>query len=432
MNIEIFKNKRCYIFPKSNISLTFKKYLEVNSVIFLGFIDNNLKDDEIYSLNDIQNQEFDYIFILSPNHLKAIYEQTTKIVPIEKVVCVTFNSENLSYLFSNKRRKFFPDDFFFEVEVPDFQAYNGQDASHIFVSLLIRELLKFNQKIITIPTQHNNKEYFRNRKIKKNSLLFSYHSFGGKDIRKIHFKEGYFFDIINIDEIGYSGWSSLCLDQNEIEEIKKIDIKKARREFTRYKQKYINKNLSKYLQPTITEDTLPSNFIFIPLQIFNDSVMAKSYFEPIFWLKNLVEILTKNQINIVIKRHPKCYISEVEELLNNFRKFENITIYEGSIHSAVKKCLAVYTINSGVGFESLFHLKPVITFGEVDYQSATFNVKDFKDLENNLIPILTNEKKDYMKKFITYYMTYKTINISNSESISNFVDNFVGNYLDKI
>lgn len=34
MNIEIFKNKRCYIFPKSNISLTFKKYLEVNSVIF--------------------------------------------------------------------------------------------------------------------------------------------------------------------------------------------------------------------------------------------------------------------------------------------------------------------------------------------------------------------------------------------------------------
>lgn len=92
------------------------------------------------------------------------------------------------------------------------------------------------------------------------------------------------------------------MDQNEIEEIKKIDIKKKKlEENLRYKQKYINKNLSKYLQPTITEDTLPSNFIFIPLQIFNDSVMAKSYFEPIFWLKNLVEILTKNQINIVIK-----------------------------------------------------------------------------------------------------------------------------------
>ncbi len=74
MNIEIFKNKRCYIFPKSNISLTFKKYLEVKEVVFLGFIDNDIKDEETYSLNDIQNEDFDYIFILSLNHLKAIYE----------------------------------------------------------------------------------------------------------------------------------------------------------------------------------------------------------------------------------------------------------------------------------------------------------------------------------------------------------------------
>jgi CDP-glycerol glycerophosphotransferase (TagB/SpsB family) len=102
MNIEIFKNKKCYIFPKSNISLTFKKYLEVNGVVFLGFIDNNLKDDEAYSLKDIENEEFDYIFILSPNHLKAIYEQTIKSVSKEKVVCVTLNSKDLSYDFSKE------------------------------------------------------------------------------------------------------------------------------------------------------------------------------------------------------------------------------------------------------------------------------------------------------------------------------------------
>ncbi len=101
MNIEIFKNKRCYIFPKSNISITFKKYLEVNEVIVLGFIDNNLKDDETYSLNDIQNEEFNYIFILSPNHLKAIYEQTIKSISKEKVVCVSLDPKNLSYVFSN-------------------------------------------------------------------------------------------------------------------------------------------------------------------------------------------------------------------------------------------------------------------------------------------------------------------------------------------
>lgn len=102
MNIEVFKNKKCYIFPKSNISLTFKKYLEVNDVVFLGFIDNNLKDDETYSLKDIQNKKFDYIFIFSPNHLKDIYEQTIKIIDKEKVVCVTLDSKTLSYSFSDE------------------------------------------------------------------------------------------------------------------------------------------------------------------------------------------------------------------------------------------------------------------------------------------------------------------------------------------
>jgi CDP-glycerol glycerophosphotransferase (TagB/SpsB family) len=100
MIIEVFKNKKCYIFPKSNISLTFKKYLEVNGIAFQGFIDNNLNDDETFSLKDIQSKEFDYIFILSPNHLKAIYEQTIQSVSKEKVVCVSLDSKSLSYSFS--------------------------------------------------------------------------------------------------------------------------------------------------------------------------------------------------------------------------------------------------------------------------------------------------------------------------------------------
>jgi CDP-glycerol glycerophosphotransferase (TagB/SpsB family) len=102
MNIEVFKNKKCYIFPKSNMSLTFKKYLDVNGIIFQGFIDNNISDDQIYSLNDIQDKEFDYIFILSPNHLKSIYEQTIQSISKEKVICVTLNSKDLTYNFSKE------------------------------------------------------------------------------------------------------------------------------------------------------------------------------------------------------------------------------------------------------------------------------------------------------------------------------------------
>lgn len=100
MNIEIFKNKKCYIFPKSNISFTFKKYLDVNGMVFQGFIDNNLLDNETCSLESIETKDFDFIFILSPNHLKAIYEQTIKSIPKEKVICVTLDTKDLTYNFS--------------------------------------------------------------------------------------------------------------------------------------------------------------------------------------------------------------------------------------------------------------------------------------------------------------------------------------------
>lgn len=398
------------------------KYLIESYNLHINYIfDNDKKKDFFLSIPiiDFKNlQELENVLVvICGNHSFGIYEQ----LKVLKKSSLLIEFDRIG--------KFFQRKFFFEVETPDFQAKNGKDASHLFVSLLIEELLKFNQKIVTVPTEHNNKNYFRKRKIKKNSLLFSYHSFGKKDSRKIHFKEGYFFDIINIDEIGYSGWSSLCSDEKEIEKVKSIDILKAEKDFLYYKEKYIDKNLSKYQQPEINEDNLPDSFIFIPLQVFDDSVMKKSYFEPMFWLKTIVENLTKNQINIVIKRHPRCYIKELEIVLDEFKEFKNITIYEGSIHNAIKKCDAVYTINSGVGFESLFHLKPVVTFGEVDYQSATFNIKDFKELGNNLIPILTDEKKDYIKKFISYFMTYKNIDISNKQSISSFVDSFVMNYL---
>lgn len=384
--------------------------------------DNNKKEESFLSIPIIGFDKLkifkNSLIVICGNHSLEIYKQLKILV-----------GNNFLLEFNNQILNLFPKDFFFEVETPDFQAKNGKDSSHSFLPLLIEELLKFNQKIVTIPTEHNDENYFRKRDIKDNSLLFAYHSFGKKDLRKIHFKEGYFFDIINIDEMGYSGWSSLCCDENEIERIKEIDIQKAQDDFLFYKSKYIDKNLSKYIQPTINEDNLPNNFVFIPLQVFDDSVMKKSYFEPMFWLKTLVQILSKRDINIVIKRHPRCYKKEVAELLNELKKFSNIFIYEGSIHSAIKKCSAVYTINSGVGFESLFHLKPVVTFGEVDYQSATFNVKNFNDLEKDLISVLTDEKIEYIKKFISYFMTHKNMDISNKQNITNFVDSFVINYL---
>jgi hypothetical protein len=44
---------------------------------------------------------------------------------------------------------------------------------------------------------------------------------------------------------------------------------------------------------------------------------------------------------------------------------------DGNIHDLVSRSAAIFTINSGVGFESLFHGKPVVTFGNSDYARVT-------------------------------------------------------------
>jgi capsule polysaccharide export protein KpsC/LpsZ len=95
----------------------------------------------------------------------------------------------------------------------------------------------------------------------------------------------------------------------------------------------------------------------------------------------------------------------------------------------LRDCAAVYTINSGVGFEALFYLKPVFTFGAVDYQSATFNIKNIGDIGDNFFPELSDEKQLYIKKFISFYMRSKSININSRSNINRFVDAVVLRYL---
>lgn len=411
-------------------------------IIFCG---NSFRTREIISTYNLESK-ISYIFdnIINESYLNIKIINEKKIKELRNPLFIICGNHSLSFYSQLKKYKssilieydaklssLFDDNFNFEVDVPDYQSNHGTDISHKFIPLLISELLKFNKKIVTTPTKHCNDNYFKERVVTGDSLHFSYHSFGEMNDRIIYFKEGYFFDLINCDDMGYSGWSSLCSDKKEVEKIYNISISKANEDFRKYKEKYILNNLSKYKQPEKSDIKLPSSYIFLPLQVFNDSVMKKSYNDPFIWLNIIVKKLTLNNINIVIKRHPRCNIKEISELINKIKNNNNITIYDGSIHEAIKNSQAVYVINSGVGFESLFHLKPVITFGRSDYESATYNIKDINELDNNFIPKLSKEKIDYIKKFISYYMENKNILIEDKNSIKKFVDSFVLKHMKK-
>ena len=86
MNLNKFKHKSCFIFPFSPMSVILKNYLEKFEVKIKGFIDNNTTNKNTYKLKDIDVDDIDYIFIISPNHSKEIYAQTIRTIDKQHII----------------------------------------------------------------------------------------------------------------------------------------------------------------------------------------------------------------------------------------------------------------------------------------------------------------------------------------------------------
>ena len=264
----------------------------------------------------------------------------------------------------------------------------------------------------------------------KDTLIFSAHTVGDSNPQIFRWKIGYLYKTITFDDKGYSGWSSLALNPEVIynDKISKFTINNY---FKKLENKYIKKNISKYKQTNIEFD-FPKEFIFFPLQLFNDTVMLQSNFEPLKLFKDIVTILNKKNIQLLVKRHPLCNNTILEKLLIKYEKEKKIKLFNGSIHDAISKCTTVYVINSGVGFEALLHLKPVVTFGKSDYMSVTKHITNLNEIEKNPCYFLDDEQRDKIKLFLYYFINEKCVSIDNKKDIKRKITAFIVNYLNEV
>lgn len=263
----------------------------------------------------------------------------------------------------------------------------------------------------------------------KNTLVFSTHTIGESHPQIFRWKIGYLDKTITFDETGYSGWSSLAKNP-EIVFSKKITKSMAERNFKKLQNHYIAKNISKYEQ-THSNFIFPEKFIFFPLQTLNDTVMLQSNFDPFTLINHIIEMLYKKGIPLVIKRHPFCDNQLLEKILLDYEKQKKVILFNGSIHDALSKASTIYVINSGVGFEALMHLKPVVSFGKSDYMSVTQHITHLEEIDKNPWYILDDEKRDKIKLFLHYFIHEKCINLTNKKDIRNKITSFVVNYLNK-
>lgn len=95
-------DKKFIIAPYSRTSDAFRKKMiqEYPDSHFLGFCDKVQEGEAIYKSNELEVINFDYIFILSPNHFESIYNEYSQLVSKSKLFKVVII--NNSYRFMNR------------------------------------------------------------------------------------------------------------------------------------------------------------------------------------------------------------------------------------------------------------------------------------------------------------------------------------------
>lgn len=131
---------------------------------------------------------------------------------------------------------------------------------------------------------------------------------------------------------------------------------------------------SKLDQPPVR--AIPPNlkpYFFAPLQMPGDDVIRNhSPITVIQYVSALSRWADLRGRNVVFKLHPGQPAEVEEEARKAAAASPYVFLLNENVHSLISAAHAIVVINSGVGFESLIHGKPVITLGACDYQWVTF------------------------------------------------------------
>ena len=149
-------------------------------------------------------------------------------------------------------------------------------------------------------------------------------------------------------------------------------------------QNRMNDNQSKFEQPIYQSSekiNLPDDYVFFPCQIPHDETIK--FHSDVTVEEALERTCTATQeigMNLVVKGHP-VNPGSMQSLKEIVKNYPHVTWYDDvSIHQLIQTARCTVTVNSGVGFESLLHKIPVVTFGRSEYDCVTYKVNSNTDL----------------------------------------------------
>lgn len=267
--------------------------------------------------------------------------------------------------------------------------------------------------------------------IKTNGIFLSHHT-TLKDKNVWNIKKGYLNNHLYFDRTGYSGWAEMANDEVLFNKSQATRFLEAEDWFNDYAANYINSRSSKVRQSDVGFE-LDEPYVFVAGQRPHDTVSDWAYIPTIQLMKDVIEAYRGTKYKVVIKVHP---LEKAHKQAHHYVKDynflqpcpENVIVTEASIHDIIPNAAAVYTVNSGVGFESLLYLKRVFVSGHCDYKWAADTIRTIDELRDSMHLLDEPVDKKRIIKFMYYMLTEYFVNSSDVVSIRNKLEKAIKEY----
>lgn len=266
------------------------------------------------------------------------------------------------------------------LEVPEAWFMNPEDGDRhrLFYSALLSALA--GMRVLIDPVWLPRGAERAARPTASGNLVISFHSYGeaGNILRC---KESYVPPFYTMDRMGYSCFSELArFPERFRDQIGAGDDRAAASFVSRLGHELRQGNRSKYPQPPAEARHIAGGYVFVPLQLRNDSVAQGLWLDSRAALKTIVDAASARGLTTVIKRHPRCRSRRIDAVLQELRQRPEVVLSDRSIYDLIPDAELVVGANSGVLFEALLQDRPVISFAASDFGMAVQQVRSHVEL----------------------------------------------------
>jgi len=297
-----------------------------------------------------------------------------------------------------------------EVFIPNSIFTNPQNDKDSFqtVNNIFKEIFLFllrRDDIIIIPRHQYNWRYCVPGTTGK---IISYHTHHHENNPNwLHIQESTFSDYCSVDTKGFAGYADIASNFQKIDlQVQYVSNALLNANYRYLHNKYIKQNISKYKQDEI-KFTHKGEYVFVALQVLTDVVADLADIDGISLVETVANAYKNSNTKVIVKRHPYCNSISLQRMVEKLENAELIEQTNASIHSIIEGSRAVFTVNSGVGLESLMHLKPVVVSGGCDYAYGVYaQVKTTQELESIIEENNFSIDKHRILKFLYFYTKF--------------------------